>query len=193
MKYIKTYEELTLRKSDELDDNFMSDIIDICSELDDVYPITVSFDKQEYRKGYFSGHMLEEDKPIYKSDYPSITITVDQPEKIYDKERRRYTEPRWLDDNQTYRGRARKVKSWNEECLLVANRMKNYLGDNFLLFTIIGSGDERSFKLNDNTTPSDLHCAPGIPCSFPRLDVSTHRQGDIRKFRIIYNPEDYLK
>jgi hypothetical protein len=186
MKHLKTYklfEELELLDrgySDNLQDEFKSDISDICLDLDDIYPLSISFDDSKYRSDSSSFYMDKDDKLIWRSDYPSITIT-------------REGEYRGMDSKlpfKTGRGSGyfnnKLIENWNKECLSVAYRIKRYLGDNFLLFTIEDNGDERSFELDDNTTPKSLG-------PFPRLNHTTLRQGDIKCFRIIYNPDSYKK
>jgi hypothetical protein len=82
------------------------------------------------------------------------------------------------------------IEDWNKECLSVAYRIKRYLGDNFLLFTIEDKGDERSFELNDLTEPSSFGSFPLLRTTSLKNNVS---QGDIKCFRIIYNPDSYKK
>jgi hypothetical protein len=196
MKYLKTYklfEELELLDrgySDNLQDEFKSDISDICLDLDDIYPLSISFDDSKYRSsnlfrhigndtGYQRGTTKERDD-YWKSDYPSITISREGSYRGMESEL----------PFKTGRGSGhfnnKLIENWNKECISVAYRIKRYLGDNFLLFTIEDNGDERSFELDDNTTPKSLG-------PFPRLNHTTLRQGDIKCFRIIYNPDSYKK
>jgi hypothetical protein len=151
MKYLKTYklfEELELLDrgySDNLQDEFKSDISDICLDLDDIYPLSISFDDSKYRSsnlfrhigndtGYQRGTTKERDD-YWKSDYPSITIS-------------REGSYRGMDSKlqfKTGRGSGyfnnKLIENWNKECLSVAYRIKRYLGDNFLLFTIEDNGN----------------------------------------------------
>jgi hypothetical protein len=184
MKYLKPYklfEELELLDrgySDNLKDAFKSDITDICLELNDIYPLSISFDDSKYRSGISTSHMDIDDKLIWKSDYPSITISREGRFRGMESEL----------PFKTGRGsghfNVNLIENWNKECLSVAYRVKRYLGDNFLLFTIEDRGDERSFELDDNTTSKSLD-------GFPRFNIETLRQGDIKLFRIIYNPDSY--
>jgi len=202
MKHIKEYklfEELELLDrgySDNLQDEFKSDISDICLDLDDIYPLSISFDDSKYRSGNLFRYIdrrhgnamsyedqkgtTKERDDYWKADYPSITISR---EGLF----------RGIDSKlpfKTGRGSGyfnmKLIENWNKECLSVAYRIKRYLGDNFLLFTVEDKGDERSFELDDNTTPKSLG-------HIPRLNDTTLRQGDIKCFRIIYNPDSYKK
>jgi hypothetical protein len=196
MKHLKTYklfEELELLDrgySDNLQDEFKSDISDICLDLNDIYPLSISFDDSKYRSSNLFRHIgnnpgnqkgtTKERDDYWEADYPSITIS-------------REGRFRGIESKlpfKTGKGSSpfnkKLIEDWNKECLSVAYRIKRYLGDNFLLFTIEDKGDERSFELDDNTTPKSLD-------AFPRFNIETLRQGDIKCFRIIYNPDSYKK
>ena len=209
MKYLKPYklfEELELLDrgySDNLKDAFKSDITEICLELDDMYPISISFDDSKYRSDnlHRSNDVIvsdERDRPlpfttpskrypnekpdsgssIWKSNYPSITISRQG------EYRGQMSEMPFKSGRGSGHFNVKLIENWNKECISIANRIKRYLGDNFLLFSIIDKGDEKSFELNDLTTPSSLG-------PFPRYNIETLRQGDIKMFRIIYNPDSY--
>ena len=184
MKYLKSYrlfEEFELLDrgfSDQLKGEFKSDIGDLCLELEDIYPISISFDDSKYRKSNSTTHMREYDRGVWKSNYPSITISREgeyrgQMSKIPIKTGKGSG---WYN--------TKLIENWNNTCLSVALRIKSYLSDSFILFTINDKGDERSFDLNDVTKSSSLG-------PFPRLNIETLKQGDIKRFRIIYNPNLY--
>ena len=194
MKYLKSYklfedvEVIDRGHLDKLQDEFKSDITEICLELDDMYPISISFDDSKYRSSNGFRHTgndpsnqrgtTKERDAYWKSDYPSITISREGRYRGMESEL----------PFKTGRGSGhfnnKLIENWNKECLSVAYRIKRYLGDNFLLFTVEDKGDERSFELDDNTTPKSLG-------HIPRLNYTTLRQGDIKCFRIIYNPDSY--
>lgn len=196
MKHLKTYklfEELELLDrgySDNLQDEFKSDISDICLDLNDIYPLSISFDDSKYRSSNLFRHIgnnpgnqkgtTKERDDYWEADYPSITITREGPYRGMESEL-----PFKTGKGSGYFN-VKLIENWNKECLSIAYRIKRYLGDNFLLFTIEDKGDERSFELDDNTTPKSLG-------PFPRLNHTTLRQGDIKCFRIIYNPDSYKK
>jgi hypothetical protein len=196
MKHIKSYklfEELELLDrgySDNLQDEFKSDISDICLDLDDIYPLSISFDDSKYRSSNLFRHIgnnpgnqkgtTKERDDYWKADYPSITISREG------RFRGMESELSFKKGKGSSPFNKKLIEDWNKECLSVAYRIKRYLGDKFLLFTVEDRGDERSFELDDNTTPKSLG-------HFPRLNDTTLRQGDIKCFRIIYNPDSYKK
>jgi hypothetical protein len=158
--------------------------------LNDIYPLSISFDDSKYRSSNLFRHIgnnpgnqkgtTKERDDYWEADYPSITITREGPYRGMESEL-----PFKTGKGSGYFN-VKLIENWNKECLSIAYRIKRYLGDNFLLFTIEDKGDERSFELDDNTTPKSLD-------AFPRFNVETLRQGDIKCFRIIYNPDSYKK
>jgi hypothetical protein len=162
--------------------------------MNDIYPLSISFDDSKYRSSNLFRHIgnnpgnqkgtTKERDDYWKADYPSITIS-------------REGRFRGIESKlpfKTGKGSSpfnkKLIEDWNKECLSVAYRIKRYLGDNFLLFTIEDKGDERSFELNDLTEPSSFGSFPLLRTTSLKNNVS---QGDIKCFRIIYNPDSYKK
>jgi len=201
MKYLKKFEELKLRDyTNTFSENFVRDVRDIVQDLEEDSPYTIeldlTFNGLEGRKGNHS-RLEGEDKRLWDSDLPAITVFVKDPVErpdLWQDDKKRFVSKRWVNTDGSLRGKARKIKMWNQECINVAKRLKEYLGDNYLLFTIIDRGDERSFDLDTINKPSDI----GQPsddewCYFPRLSVRNYQQGDITSFRILYKPDEYIE
>ena len=167
MKHLKLFEELisdshsSNTNMDELDESFINTIKDICFELDDIWPTSLSFHNPKFRK-----QMLEGDRTIYKSrldddrflsDYPSIRIGEDKWRSIY--------------------GYQEESRIWTKACVETANRIKDYLGDNYKLFIYTDNGTGIT-KL----TPDLFKLDPDFKYDGQRM----------RGFEIVYDPSDYL-
>lgn len=134
MKYIKKYkvfEEIHPLNTNikELDDNFVSDIIDICADLNDQFPQSdTERDLVTFYSPYFRAKLKEEPFP----EYPSISIHMP-----------------WFTYGYTFGEKSKHSISKDcDELKEVALRIKEFLGDAYVGF-VVGS---RNFNLNDNTT-----------------------------------------
>ena len=136
MKYLKTYkvfEEIHPLNTNinELDKNFVSDIIDICADLGDQYPQSDPDRKLvTFYSTYFRTRL--KDEPL--EEYPSISINM--PYFGYG-----YT---FGKSNDTA---ASGIAIQCDELKEVALRIKDFLGDAYVGFVVEG----RTFKLDDNT------------------------------------------
>jgi hypothetical protein len=166
MKHLKLFEELisdshsSNTNIDELDESFINTIKDICFELDDIWPTSLSFHNPKFRK-----QVLKGDRTIYKShlgrflsDYPSIRISEDKWRSIY--------------------GYQEESRIWTKSCVETANRIKDYLGDNYKLFIYTDNGTGIT-KL----TPDLFKLDPDFKYGGQRM----------RGFEIVYDPSDYQK
>lgn len=139
MKYLKRYTKLFEEihplntNINELDENFVSDIIDICADLNDQYPQTnpdgelVSFYSTYFRTRLY---------PFHPTEYPSISISM--PHSTYG-----YTFGNALQCSKNFPTIAIQCVELKE----VALRIKEFLGDAYIGFVV---GD-RTFQLDDNS------------------------------------------
>ena len=127
-KYTKIFEEIHPLNTNinELDENFVSNIIDICADLGDQYPQSDPDRKLvEFYSTYFRTRL--KDEPL--EEYPSISITL--PYRMYG-----------------YKfGKSDCIAKECDELKEVALRIKEFLGDAYIGFVVEG----RNFNLNDNT------------------------------------------
>ena len=136
MKYLKTYkvfEEIHPLNTNinELDKNFVSDIIDICADLGDQYPQSDPDRKLvTFYSTYFRTRL--KDEPL--KEYPSISIKM--PYFGYG-----YTFGKSTDTA------ASGIAIQCDELKEVALRIKDFLGDAYVGFVV----EDRNFKLDDNT------------------------------------------
>jgi hypothetical protein len=136
MKYIKKYKVFESihplnTNIKELDSNFISDITDICADLNDQFPQTdPDGDLVKFYSPYFRAKLKEEPFP----EYPSISINMP-----------------WFPYGYTFGGKdlKHKISKDCDELKEVALRIKEFLGDAYIGF-VIGGG--KSFNLSDNTT-----------------------------------------
>jgi hypothetical protein len=134
MKYIKTYtkvfEEIHPLNTNinELDENFVSDIIDICADLGDQYPQS---DPDRNLVTFYSTYFRTRLKDEPLEEYPSISINM--PYSMYG-----------------YKfGKSDSTISRDcDELKEVALRIKEFLGDAYIGFVV----EDRTVKLDDNTT-----------------------------------------
>ena len=137
MKYLKTYrvfEEIHPLNTNinELDENFVSNIIDICADLGDQFPQTdPDRNLVEFYSTYFRTRL--KDEPL--EEYPSISITM--PYFMYG-----YS----FGDKSKYR-----TSKDCDELKEVALRIKEFLGDAYVGFVAEGW----SINLNDSTVLYD--------------------------------------
>jgi len=132
MKYLKTYklfEEIHPLNTNinELDENFVSDIIDICADLSDKYPLEPDRNLVTFYSTYFRNRLKDEPFP----EYPSISITMPY-----------FTYGYSFGDKSKYR-----ISKDCDELKEVALRIKDFLGDAYIGFVV----EDKSFTLSDKT------------------------------------------
>jgi hypothetical protein len=134
MKHLKSYkvfEEIHPLNTNikELDVNFVSDIIDICADLNDQFPQT---DPDGELVTFYSSRFRAAAKETLFEEYPSISISMP-----------------WFTYGYTFGGEKLK-HNISIECIElkeVALRIKDFLGDAYIGFVVGG----RSFTLSDRT------------------------------------------
>jgi hypothetical protein len=134
-KYTKIFEEIHPLNTNinELDENFVSNIIDICADLGDQFPQSdPDRNLVEFYSTYFRTRL--KDEPL--EEYPSISIT---PPYIM------YGYRFGKSDREFWPGNFAKEC---DELKEVALRIKEFLGDAYIGFVAKG----RNFNLNDDTT-----------------------------------------
>ena len=143
MKYLKKYkvfEEIHPLNTNinELDKNLVSDIIDICADLNDQYPqsaVALRADPDRKLVTFYSTYFRTRLKDEPLEEYPSILINM--PYFVYG-----YT---FGKSNDTA---ASGIAIQCDELKEVALRIKDFLGDAYVGFVVEG----RNFNLNDDTT-----------------------------------------
>ena len=160
MKYIKLFEEINIANTNinELKESFVSDIKDICLELDDVYRSNIFFYNPHFRE-----RSIMSERNLYKPErflleYPSIYVTEAKWRHLYG----------WEDES----------KIWTKTCIETANRIKDYLGDNYKLFIYI----------ENNPTITRLRPELFTPHKDFKYDGKR-----VRSFEIVYDPKEYIK
>jgi hypothetical protein len=135
MKYLKTYkvfEEIHPLNTNinELDENFVSNIIDICADLNDQFPQS---DSNGELVSFYSSRFRNRLYPLHPTEYPSISISM--PHSTYG-----YTFGNGQQWNNTIAIECVELKE-------VALRIKEFLGDAYIGFVV---GD-RTFQLDNNS------------------------------------------
>jgi len=135
MKYLKTYnkvfEEIHPLNTNinELDKNFVSNIIDICADLNDQFPQT---DPDRNLVTFYSKYFRAAAKETPFEEYPSISISMP-----------------WFLYGYTF-GSEKLKHNISIECVElkeVALRIKDFLGDAYIGFVV----EDKSFTLSDKT------------------------------------------
>ena len=126
-KYTKIFEEIHPLNTNinELDENFVSNIIDICADLNDQFPQS---DPNRNLVTFYSTYFRTRLKDPLE-EYPSISINM--PYVMY---------------GYTF-GKSDCIAKECDELKEVALRIKDFLGDAYVGFVVEG----RTFKLDDNT------------------------------------------
>ena len=133
MKYIKTYTKLFEEihplntNINELDKNFVSDIIDICADLGDQFPQS---DPDRNLVTFYSTYFRNRLKDEPLEEYPSISITL--PYFMY---------------GYKFGKSNNNISIDCDELKEVALRIKEFLGDAYVGF-VVGDG---TLNLNDST------------------------------------------
>lgn len=137
MKHLKSYkvfEEIHPLNTNikELDDNFVSDIIDICADLNDQFPQSdTERDLVTFYSPYFRNRLREEPFP----EYPSISINMP-----------------WFPYGYRFGDKSNSISRDCDELKEVALRIKEFLGDAYIGFVIASGRTNTTMKLIDNTT-----------------------------------------
>ena len=162
MKYLKRYQVHNINEtiiSENIDkynrllkDDFLDEIESICMELEDHYPTSIDFSSPELRK-----RVASEIEPRKNIDYPSIRISEKRWRMIYSFQE--------------------ESKEWTRMILEVARKIKDYLGDNYIMF---GYYDHKMYyrDLSDEFMEK-MH----------RWDYKLR----MSRVEIVFDPKDYLK
>lgn len=167
MKHLKSYKifeadlitpeskRIHPHNSENVSEDFMNDIRDLCLDLNDVYGLDITFYSPKFRKRVAKEDKLPESrKERMYLDYPCIMVKEKVWRHIY--------------------GFQSESKEWTKACIETANRIKDYLGDNYIAF-------------------ARMHHDDGYVTLTPELYQKNGYNQRMRGFKIVFDSSDYLK